>query len=340
MSIIIFIIGLSLLILIHELGHFLAAKYFGLLVEEFGFGFPPRIFSKKFGETVYSLNLLPFGGFVRIHGENRDAAVPESNPGKSFWFLSLGKRAAIVGAGVIMNFLLGWLVLSSIYMIGAPQGVMVTGVVPGTPAEAAGLMSGDKVLGFMRVEDFISFVKSADGSKVTINISRAGEVLSLEAIPRTSPPPGEGALGVALTEVGFPRLGFFRSIGQGLISSFTVLWGILTALAGLIAGIFVGAPGLDNFVGPVGIFHVANQAADFGLVYLLQLIGLISLNLVILNVLPVPALDGGRLFFLLIEKLKGSPIPPKREMWANAIGFALLLLLMVVITARDIVKLF
>lgn len=340
MTIVIFIIALSALILIHELGHFLAAKWFGLLVEEFGIGFPPRLFGKKIGETVYSVNLLPFGGFVRIHGESRDRHVIETQPEKSFWFLRAWKRAVILGAGVIMNFVLGWIVLAAIYMVGAPKGVIVTNVSPDSPAASAGLLQNDRILDFERTEDFINFVNGKKGEEIMVRVARGGETTEVNVVPRVNPPEGQGPLGVSLTEVGFSKLPFFQSLKEGLVSSFKILGGIVAALAGLIGGIFIGKPALESFVGPVGVFQAASQAADFGFAYFMQIIGLISLNLVVLNVLPIPALDGGRLFFLLIEKLKGSPIRPERERAANAIGFIALLLLMVAITIRDVIKLF
>lgn len=340
MTIVLFIIGISVLILIHESGHFLAAKMFGLWVEEFGFGFPPRLFKVKKGETVYSFNLLPFGGFVRIHGEKRETEAEEKMPERSFWFLSLWKRALIIAAGVIMNFILGWLVISIIFMVGAPQGVMITSVVPDTPAHQIGLLSGDRVISFETSEGFINFVNEKKGEEITLEIARGSETLEFKIVPRVNPPEGQGALGISLTQVGFPRLEFFKALSEGLKTTFGITAQIVTALTNLVVGIFTGAPVFEQFVGPVGIFGIANQAAQFGMIYLLQLIGLISLNLTVLNILPIPALDGGRLFFLLLEKIKGSPLSPKKENIANAIGFALLLLLMIVITVRDVAKLF
>jgi len=340
MTIVIFIIGISILILIHELGHFLAAKWFGLWVEEFGFGFPPRLFKVKRGETIYSFNLLPFGGFVKIHGEKRDPQEEEKQPERSFWFLRIWRRAVIIAAGVIMNLILGWLVISIIYMIGASGGILVTNVTPETPAAIAGLLEGDRILDFQGSGDFINFVNNSKGEEITFRALRGEEELAFKVVPRVDPPAGQGALGISLTEVGFPQLGVFPALWEGARTSLAILAAIAAALGNLIAGIFTGAPVLEQFVGPVGIFGIASQAASFGLVYLLQLIGLISLNLAVLNIIPIPALDGGRLLFLLFEKIKGAPLHPKREMIANAIGFALLLLLMVVITVRDVAKLF
>jgi len=340
MTILIFIIGISILILVHELGHFLAAKWFGLWVEEFGFGFPPRLFKWKRGETIYSFNLLPFGGFVKIHGEKRDPNQEEKQPERSFWFLKIWRRAVIIGAGVIMNLILGWLVISVIYMIGAAGGVLITDVTADTPAALAGVIAGDRILDFEKSEDFINFVNNSKGQEITLRALRGEEELEFKVVPRVDPPAGQGALGISLTEVGLPRLGIFSAFKEGAITSAAILAAIAAALGNLIAGIFTGAPVLEQFVGPVGIFGIASQAASFGLVYLLQLIGLISLNLAVLNIIPIPALDGGRLLFLLFEKIKGSPLSPNKENIANAIGFALLLLLMVVITVRDVAKLF
>ena len=339
MTYVILILGISFLILIHEFGHFLAARFFGRWVEEFGIGFPPRLFKKKIGETIWSINALPFGGFVLIHGEQPEEGV-DSKPERSFSRLPIWKRACIIGAGVLMNFLVGWVLISGIFMIGTPGGVMISGVSENSPAAVAGFQSGDKVLGFETSDAFTSYVSSMKGKEIEIRVLRGDGETTLRVTPRVNPPVGEGALGVTVSSLGTPKLPFFQSIIQGFVASAKMVGMIFASLAGLVAAIFTSAPALEGFVGPIGIFGVANETAKFGLVYLFQLIALISLNLVALNVLPFPALDGGRLFFLLIEKIKGSPISPKCEGMVNAIGFGILILLMVVITARDIINLF
>jgi len=341
MIILILIIGISLLILIHEAGHFVAAKSFGILVEEFGIGFPPRLLSKKIGETVYSINLLPFGGFVRIHGEKPEFEKTENIPERSFAHLKLWKRATIIGAGIVMNFFLGWFILTGVYMVGVEQGILINHIDENTPAMEVGLLAGDKIIGFEDTTAFIAFIDASQGKEISMHIVRGGDEQEIVVTPRVNPPEGEGALGIGLTDVEQQSLPFFVSLWEGLMTSLFVIGAICASLWGLIAGIFTGGgPSLENFVGPVGIFGVAENAAQFGLTPLLHIIGLISLNLVVLNVLPIPALDGGRLLFLLIEKIKGSPLSPKREVMANAIGFVALLLLMVVVTARDIFRLF
>jgi len=343
MAILILIIGISLLILIHEFGHFWVARRMGLWVEEFGIGFPPRLFAKKVGETIWSINALPFGGFVRIHGEKPELEAEAGkivDSGRSFANLSVGRRALIIVAGVIMNFFLGWLLVSAVYAVGVPQKVVIQSVGANTPAAVAGLLPGDILSDFNSVDVFTEYVQSSKGKEIQIIIERNGEKLMLAGTPRVEVPEGEGPLGVSLTEFGQQKLPLVQSLVEGLKTSVQILLAIIVSLWTLVIGLFTGGAVMENFVGPVGIFQIANESARFGLVNLLQLIGLISLNLVVLNVLPIPALDGGRLFFLLIEKIKRSPITVRREATANAIGFVLLLLLMVFITVRDVVKIF
>lgn len=343
MTIFIVILGISVIILLHELGHFLAAKSFGLLVEEFGFGFPPRLFSKKIGETTYSFNLLPFGGFVKIYGENREAlrqAQGEPAKERSFAHQPFYKKTAVILAGVATNFILGWLIISAIFIMGSRQIVAVTEVLKNSPAEAAGLQAGDVLVDFKTSEEFLKFVRENQGGKISLKTARDGDELVFELTPRINPPAGEGAIGVAFAEAGLPKYSFFRSFWEGLKASVAVSVAIVVSLFQLLIGLFTEGRLAANFVGPIGIFGVANQAAGLGFAFLLQLIGLISLNLFVLNILPFPALDGGRFLFAVIEKIKKSPLSLKFEQSANALGFLILILLMIAITVRDVVRLF
>lgn len=329
--------GLSVTILIHEAGHFFVAKFFGLKVEEFGFGFPPRIFAKKYGETEYSLNWLPFGGFVKILGEDREEPGADSRRS----FASQGKiaRAAVVGAGVAMNFLLGWFLISLIYMIGTSQAVVISEVRPDSPAAQAGIAQGDVILGFSTTGEFINYVNAHRGEEISFEVMRDKETQEIRAIPRANPKPGEGALGIGLVDAGTPRKGFFSSIYEGFFTALSLMWFVVLSLYSLFKGLVLGGVGFGAVMGPVGIFGVASQVGQLGLLYVVQLVALISLNLAVMNVLPLPALDGGRLFFLLLEKLSGRPLPRRFERGANAIGFMVLLLLMIAITAQDIGRL-
>lgn len=336
------IIFLSILILVHELGHFWVAKKFGLLVEEFGFGLPPRIWGKKIGETIYSINALPIGGFVKILGEDgQDAELRGINTElrgtkRSFADLKIWKRALIISAGVLMNFILGWLVISIVFSIGIPQTVLITGVQFNSPAATIGLQAGDKIFSETSVDNFIKFVNENQGKEIVLKIERAGEIKEFKIIPRINPPAGEGALGIGLVEAGLPKKNLSASVWEGLKTSTEMVKMIFFALFNLITKAVVGKASLEQVAGPIGIVKVTAQAGSLGFVYLLQLLALISLNLAVINILPFPALDGGRLLFLLIEKIKGSPLPVKFEKYANVAGMALLMFLMAVITIKDI----
>ncbi|MDP1718866.1 MAG: site-2 protease family protein [bacterium] len=337
MYILIVVIGISLLILIHELGHFLAARKFGLLVEEFGFGFPPRLFAKKIGETLYSLNLLPFGGFVRLYGENQWEKTDPEKQKRSFFNQPAWKRTLVIIAGVVMNFLIGWMLMSSVFMIGTPRALLVSEVLPGSPAEQVGILPQDQLKGFDTAPSFISYIDQNRGKEISVKVVRQGKEMEFKATPRLT---GQGALGVAVMEAGIERHSFFASFWEGLKASWAMITGILIALLNLVWGIITQGKVLIDFVGPVGIFGIANEAGSLGFVYLIQLLAMISLNLAVLNVLPFPALDGGRLLFILVEKIKGSPLRLELERSVNAAGFLLLLILIIAVSIRDVIRLF
>jgi len=348
MVILIVIVSLSILILVHELGHFLLAKFFGVKVEEFGLGFPPRLWGKKIGETVYSLNLLLFGGFVKIFGEEGESETP-SLSGRRFTDQPIWRRGVIVLAGIFMNLVLGWLVLSVVFMLGSPSHLMVADVAPDSPASGAGLSRGDFILGISRAgkilsdplkaSDFIEFMKDVKGEQVLLKVQHQGAVKEVEVAGRQNPPAGQGPLGVSLIEAGFPAEPFFKSIGTAFTTTIKTTGLIVVAFVNLFGKIFVSPEVLETVSGPVGIFALASQAGSMGLVYLLQLMALISLNLAVLNFIPFPALDGGRFLFLILEKIKGSPISPKFQRVVNTVGFAFLIVLMVIVTVRDISRL-
>lgn len=341
------ILGLSFLILGHEAGHFFTAKAFRLKIDEFGFGFPPRMFAKKRGETEYSFNWLPFGGFVKIAGENDVpsnsidlATVPEEEQKRYFSFQPAWKRVVIIVAGVAINFVIGWLLLSAVFMVGTPRIVVVTGVQEGSPAAGAGFQEGDIVKGFSGISELTGFINEHRGKEMAIEVLRDGEAVRVSAVPRVETPAGEGALGILLSEGGTPRQGFFVALYRGLIEAGAIAWMTLAGLYQIVAQLVTKGSLVAGVVGPVGIFSVAQQTGQLGLVYLLQLLSIISINLAVINLVPFPALDGGRFWMILIEKLKGSPVPRKVEALVNGVGFVLLLLLMAALTVRDVSGLF
>jgi len=338
-SIIFIVLGLSILVFIHEAGHFFAAKKFGLLVEEFGFGLPPRFWGKQIGETIYSLNWLPFGGFVKIYGERRPDEFSEIDASRSFSHQSLSRRALVIGAGVLMNFLLGWFLLSTVRMIGIPQSLLVTDVKEGSIAALAGIQAGDQLMDFKLVPELLEYVEENQGTSAPFIVRRGEEQFQVQMTPRLSVPEGEGNLGVFIVESGLPKQGFFLSVWEGLRDAVSAVGTIFLGLVDLVIGLFTDISVLEKFVGPVGIVNVAIQTTKLGIVYFFQLMALISLNLAVFNTIPIPALDGGRLLFLLIEKIKGSPMRARTEMAFNGIGFLLLLALILAITVKDILTL-
>lgn len=358
MIIILFIAILALLILAHEFGHFIVAKLSGTKVEEFGLGFPPRIFGVKKGETIYSINWIPFGGFVKIFGEDSTKTEPRSFASKPVYI-----RAAMLAAGVFFNLLLAWLLLSIVYSAGAPTQVeagtpgsyvTILETQIGTPAEKAGLMPGDKmirlsfyqvgggeeVLDIQEVGAVQDFIKRHSGQEIIIEYLRGKENFSVNVVPTVDPPEGIGSLGILMGNIGIVSLPLHKAVWEGLKDTLFLLVLIVQAFWGLFVGLFSGASMTAQIMGPVGIVGMAGTVAQFGFVYVLQFTALLSVHLVILNLIPFPALDGGRLLFLFIEAIKGSPVSQKITGFLNTAGFLILVVLMVLVTYRDIVKLF
>ncbi|MDO8495495.1 MAG: RIP metalloprotease RseP [bacterium] len=353
----IFIIILGVLVLVHELGHFVMAKRAGMKVEEFGFGFPPRLFGIKRGETIYSINLIPFGGFVKIFGE--DGGEKDSN--RSFSSKSTAARAKVIVAGVVMNVLLAFVLLSIGNMWGLRVGfadqpsdghvqdlrVQIIQVVSDSPAAQAELEMLDEVVGFRvdgkeinitSVKEVQNVIGQNKGKPIVFKIKRGSEVIEKEIVPRTDPPPGEGAVGISMALTGVVKYSWYESIWQGAKQTVILTANTFIGYGQVIKNAFTTGSAGAELSGPIGIAKFTGQAARIGFIYLLQLMALLSINLAVLNIMPFPALDGGRLLFLIIEKIKGSPMPKKAEALANSIGFSLLILLMIYVTTKDILK--
>jgi len=373
-TILIFIVTLLILVVIHELGHFLVAKKFNIKVEEFGFGIPPRAWGKKVGETLVSINWLPFGGFVRLLGEDEIDQKTLQNP-RSFAAQTVGKRMAVVVAGVLMNLFLAWLLF---YIVLGFQGfklqlplivehqflgvsqknetvVIVQAVAPGSPAEVAGLHSGEKIQKINGQDlktnsDLIEKTKKAAGEEIQLTISdlKNNNQREVTLIPRENPPEGEGPLGVSLAQFQIANLQYetpMQKVLAGPVHSINII-----AYSGKIIGLLVGEsfktgklePVSQTVAGPVGITNVVNsiltESKDPLLPYL-DFVAALSLNLAVFNVLPIPALDGGRLFFLMYEAVTRRKVKAEVEKWIHTIGMVLLLSLMLLITFSDIKKL-
>jgi regulator of sigma E protease len=367
LTILIFVIVLGLLVFVHEAGHFLVAKRSGMEVHEFGFGFPPRLvgIQKVDGKwrvvwrraktestnTIYSVNWIPLGGFVKILGENNDA---ENNP-KSFINRPFLPRFLTLAAGVLMNVVLAWILLSIGFATGLPVAsdgeslphgskltdprVAIVDLMPNSPAAKAGLQPGDTIIKLNGqdlgdLNQVRQFIFDHKGEKIVFEVSRMEQPLSIEVQSEANPPADSGPTGVGLATVGELRLPWYQALWQGLLTTFDQLKAIVVGLVGL----FSSGQGFQNIGGPVKIAQLTGQVARLGFIPLLQFVAFLSLNLALLNSLPIPALDGGRMLFLVIEKIRGRRNNPQWEQTANAIGFVLLLLLMVVVTARDVIS--
>jgi regulator of sigma E protease len=329
------IVGLAVLILIHEAGHFAAAKLFGVRVEEFGIGFPPRIFARRKGETEYSVNALPIGGFVRLAHEEDASSDPRSFSAQPAW-----KKLLILVAGIAANIAIAWLLFVVVFSVGAPLHVVVTDVAPGSPAATAGIESGDMISGFSNVDDFIAFShgKTETGTPVPFLVVSGGTERAVAIEGRRNPPAGEGSLGIALVGVGIQGQPFFRSLSSAAIATYETFCSVGAGIWGIVSGIFSGGS-LGAVSGPVGIVAMASKVGASGFTYLLQLIAVISVNLAVLNLVPFPALDGGRAAVVIAEAASRRRIPNTWIRGMNAVGFILLLVLMVLVTIQDIVRL-
>jgi regulator of sigma E protease len=428
---VVFIVILGLLIFVHEFGHFITARKSGIKAEEFGFGFPPRIFGiqmlkgkkvekiseeekmdieisdyktpsgeevikevitdrirevdkevkvKKWrfiwgkrdteeewkeepgleSDTIYSINWIPLGGFVRIKGEDGSMA----NDPDSFAAKSAKKRIVVLAAGVIMNFLLAWVLISAAMMIGAPQPIeegqpssgtaldskiQVSQVTSGSPAEASGLKIGDEVVRcvgiaticnkrFTEIKEVQDYISSNKGKEITLSIKRGSNFIDLKSTPRIDYPEDQGPLGISLTSTQIIQYPWYEAISRGLVATYNLIVLIVTTLFGMIKNIFIGQKVAVDVSGPIGIALLTKQVTELGLVYILQFAAILSINLGIINILPFPALDGGRILFILIEKIKGSPVSQKVEQAIHSSGFILLIMLMLFITFRDVVR--
>lgn len=351
-TIILFIIILIILILAHELGHFFTAKIFGIKVEEFGLGFPPRIFSWGKGETKYSLNWLPFGGFVKIKGEDGDG----KNDSDSFSSRPLWQRIIVLIAGVFMNFLLAAVLFSAGFAIGLPaidngeielknSKTQILQVIKDSPADLAKLRLGDNILEIKNNEsnvivndviDVQNYVNDHKGENIILVIERGSEIFEQEVLARSNYPDDEGSIGIALSNVGLVSYPWHQAIFEGFKKAILNFIAIVIAIIMLIKNLILSGEVNGDIAGPIGIARLTGQFYALGASYLISFVAIISLNLSVLNILPIPALDGGRVFFAIIEKIRRKAINKEIEAKIHGIAFLALIILLILITIRDI----
>ena len=362
MSVLIFFLVLFVLILVHEWGHFIVAKKTGMRVDEFGIGFPPKLFGVQKGETEYTFNALPIGGFVRILGENGadSDSLSAADQARTFGARPKWAQALVLIAGVTMNVLFAWLLFSATYMIGVSTAVdeasagpearmLVATTLPDSPAAA--IPAGAQIISVTNGEDelsnptptsFAEFVTGAAPDDVQVVYTFGAEQAEVSIAPvqgLIASDPERYAVGVSLALVETQRQSFFEAITNGFASTIDGLQAIVVGLSSLIAQSFAGTADYTQVAGPIGIVGMVDDAAAFGLTALLTFTAIISLNLAVINLLPFPALDGGRLVFVAIEAVTRKEIPAIWTGRMNLVGFALLMLLMVVVTYNDILRL-
>lgn len=360
MNLVIFILILVALIVVHELGHFSVAKFFKIRVDEFGVGFPPRVWGKKIGETIYSVNALFFGGFVKIFGE--DATEAGDNP-RSFANKSKPVQAAVIAAGIVCNILFAWLILSVGYMIGLPtsvehQGIgtvsnaktTIVGIIPNSPAQKAGINPGETISSITTgnagayvppnsadAQDYIRVHQ--DESMVITTLKENGEQKNYVLKAEEGLVEGKKAVGIQLDDVGLLRLWPHEAVVQGAILTYHMSIATAVGLLGFFSDIFRGIADFGSVAGPIGIANVGAQAVQNGFAAAISLTALISINLAIINLLPIPGLDGGRLFIIAIETVSRRKLSEKFVTYLSFAGFSALILLMLVVSYHDILRL-
>ena len=362
MTVIIVVASFLALIILHELGHYLFAKKYGVKVEEFGIGLPPRLIGKKIGETIYSLNLLPLGAFVRLEGEDQAVAGPRSFSAKPIW-----QRMVIVAAGVVAFWLVAAIIFTGLGVTtGIPTGigdeeiqgvvnpkVQILDVAKDSPAESAGIELGDSILRIeernsgvfiepTKVQEIQSFTDSIKGKEIILTLQRGDETREVALVPRIEPPSGEGAMGVALVRTALVKYTWweapFRGIERTVVVTYEIVRNLLGLLVNLVSG--KGVPAGVEFMGPVGIVDLLTNSLSLGVAHFLSFFAVLAVYLAIFNALPIPVVDGGKLLFLGIEAIRKKPVS---EVWERRVGsvvFALLITLMIWVTIKDVIRIF
>jgi len=368
-QIITFLVVLTFLVFIHELGHFYTARKTGTKVEEFGLGLPPRIFgyrknpetnkwewvkgskikSEDTVNTIFSMNWLPIGGFVKIKGENEDVVGEDSFAAKS-----VGRRALMLSAGVIMNFLAAMALLAIAFNIGFPsiieedtnlsrvsdRYVQIGSVLENSPAAQANLQLDDELVSLdgvkpITIDEVQDIVSNKESQAIEVVVKRGDETVTADISPIYLEETQTAALGVGLLEVGTISYPIHEAIWRGVSGTGFVTVEIFKVIGRLISGAFTSAEVKDQIAGPVGIAVLTGEFVEMGFVFVLQFAALLSINLAIINILPFPALDGGRLLFVLIERVRRRPVSRKIENMIHTVGFVILIGLIIYVTAYD-----
>lgn len=370
LTLITFLIILSILVFAHELGHFFVARKFGVRAEEFGFGFPPRLGGiyrdangkwkfvrgnkqvKDASDTIYSVNWIPLGGFVKLGEDDVADDNPNHFNNKPVW-----QRASILSAGVTMNVILAAILIIIGMTIGLPQTlegvskkasvferkIQIIHIENDSPAERAGLEVGDELLevGGQALVDYDmlqSITNKNTGKEISYSIARGEEKKEFKITPVLMEKIGKGGIGIGVAETGIVKYPWYLAIWEGTKTTLFLAWAIIVAFYELFKGMIMGDGVSADVAGPVGIAVMTGRVVDMGFIYILQFTALLSINLAIINFLPIPALDGGRVVFLIIEKIKRSPVKKELEVAIHNISFMFLMFLVLFVTIMDVMK--
>lgn len=358
-TILIFLLILSILVIIHEAGHYFAARWAGMTVEEFGIGFPPKLFGRKDKRgTLWSVNAIPLGGFVRIKGEG--GTEEERFSAGSFATKSIFKRFVVLVGGVVMNILAAWVLFSVGFGIGLPsilegstipdsmvsdRAIHIVEVVAQSPAGLAGMLSGDKIVAINGTafttgeEARAALVPKEAGASLAFTLERGSEEKVIEVTPAYIEELQKEGVGIALVETGVVRYPWYKAPLVGAQATGEMTVAVVGGFWGLLTGVFTSEEVVSQLSGPVGIASLTGQVISLGLIHVVQFAAMLSVNLAVLNILPFPALDGGRIFFLGIELVRRKPLSARVEQSIHGLGFALLMLLVLFVTYQDVVKL-
>ena len=354
LTIISFIVVLGVLVFIHEFGHYITAKKSGIMVSEFALGFGPKLIYKKVGETLYSIRAIPLGGFCNMVGEfpadesmdekEKEIYAKAKEDGRLFTQKSALTRLAVILMGPIMNFLLALLIFIIAFSIfGVPTSVtgeaVLGEVIPEQPAAEAGLRANDRILAIDGTEvesweEMAALIHENEGREITIRYQRNESINSLSITPVSSDEVDGGVIGI------YPQLvrenvGVFQAVSLGVVQTGQIFRMTIAGFAQMIS-----TRSAEDIGGPVMIASIIGQAARVGIINVLNWTAIISINLGIINLLPFPALDGGRISFILVELVRGKPVDPEKESYVHLVGFAILLMLMVFIIYRDVMRSF
>ncbi len=353
-TLVIFLVILSLWVFVHELGHFLAAKRIGVTVHEFAFGFRPRLVAWKRGETIYAINLLPFGGYVRLEGESEDSKKAGSLMSKS-----PRQRVFVLVAGIVMNLLLAWILLTLAYGLGSypistsfgdhagvsnSSSVLVLQTEANSPAAQAGLQQGDTFVSVngqpvQNANSLVATMKQDAGQLVALTYRRNSVDTTITITPRANPPQGQGALGVSIGESSVVKASWARAPIVAIQEVGSEIKGIFTTLGSFIHDLFVHRQVSQNVIGIVGVGEAVGVVRRLGIAPLMQFTALVSTNLAVVNLLPLLPLDGGHILFTLIEAIRRRPVKDIYRQWTATAGLALILALFLIVTYEDVARL-